>query len=71
MPLWYDRLMEVRNLWTRKWFFYYARVNVYYRNHQYAGTIIKKLDPVSYHLIRWIHGEEELKRMALTTRLKI
>lgn len=61
---------KIRNLWTRKGIFYYARVNVY-RNHQYAGTIVKKLDFVSYHLIRWYHGEKELARMARTTSLRI
>lgn len=59
-----------RNLWTRKGIFYYARVNVYNRAHQYEGTIVKRLGFISYHLIRWYHGEEKLRSMALTMRIK-
>lgn len=58
-----------RNLWTRKGIFYYARVNIYNRARQYEGTIVKRLDFISYHLIRKIHGMERLNKMAMTISL--
>lgn len=60
---------QARNLWSRRGIFYYARMNVYSR-HVYQGTITKRLDFMSYHMILWMYGEEYLNRMATTIRTK-
>ena len=52
------------NPWKRKGLFYYATLTVY-GNAVVRGTVKKKLDFVSYHLIMWIHGESKLRAMAL------
>lgn len=53
-----------RSFWQRKGFFYYAKIN-YYSGGELLGTITKKLDFVSYHLIRKIHGVKGLNDMAM------
>lgn len=58
---------EVIHYWKYEGIFYVARMNVY-RNGVYRGTIERHLDFISYHLIRWIHGEEKLKEMATDLR---
>lgn len=56
-------------MWNRKHLFYYARCNVYSR-HIYQGTITKRLDFISYHMIKWWYGEQYLIRMATTIKIK-
>lgn len=58
------------NLWKRKGFFYYAKLNVYGGNGSLKGTVTKKLDFVSYHLIKLVHGQEKLNQMAMTSIFK-
>lgn len=55
-------MANIVKLWERKGFYYYAYIYINDRYHQ--GTIVKKLDYISYHLIRLIHGEERLMDMA-------
>ena len=50
-------------IWRREGFFYVARVAVY-RNNVLWGDVERRLDFFSFHLIRWIHGEEKLRAMA-------
>lgn len=49
-------------LWERKGIYYYAYIYINERSRQ--GTIVKKLDCISYHIIRLIHGDERLMDMA-------
>lgn len=58
-----------KNPWTRKGWFYVATVNIYSGLNregygQYIGTVTKKLGFITYHFIRWIHGDEVLRKMA-------
>ena len=55
--------------WKRKGLFYYATLNVY-TNNALRGTVTKKLDFVSYHLIRLIHEQEKLENIALSSYFK-
>lgn len=50
--------------WKRKGFAYYAYIHISDSNGRYNGTINKKLDFISYHLILWFHGEKKLQEMA-------
>jgi len=50
------------NPWNRRGIFYIANVRVF-RNHQYVGTITKRLDFITYHLIKYFNGEERLIQM--------
>lgn len=49
--------------WKRKGFFYYAMLQAQKRGR--LITITRKLDFISYHLIRLIHGDDKLIDMAL------
>lgn len=50
------------SIWNRKGLFYYAYLA--WKAGSRTGVVEKKLDFVSYHLIRLIHGEERLEQMA-------
>ena len=55
-------MANIVEFWKREGFYYVSRI---YVNDQWSrGTITKKLDFVSYHLIRLIHGEKGLREMA-------
>lgn len=52
-------------LYHRDGFFYKAETSWEYSDHPgIRVTINRKIDPVSYWLIRWLHGEEKLQQMA-------
>lgn len=51
------------NGWTRKGWFYYAYLA--WERGPYRGTVERKLDFISYHGIRFFHGDEGLKRIAM------
>lgn len=50
------------NPWSRNGFFYTCTKQ--YANNGYVLFHTKKLDIISYHLIKWIHGEAKLIEMA-------
>lgn len=53
--------------WTRKGLFYYAYIDVYKTwgpTKIHVGTVERCYDFVTYHLIKWIHGEEEMQKLA-------
>lgn len=52
------------NGYTRVGFFYYAVTKFEYESGPYI-TVTKKLGFFSYHFIKWIHGIEKLKDMAI------
>jgi hypothetical protein len=52
----------MRNPWIRQGFFYICTKQ--YAKRGFVLHHTKKLDFISYHLIKWLHGEEELLRMA-------
>ena len=59
------RKQRMKNPWTRKGLVYHAKINVYGgRTHVFRGTVHKRLNVVSYHAIRLIHGEDRLISMA-------
>ena len=51
------------NPWTRQGLFYTASLQARMTNGG-VFTITRTLDFVTYHLIRWVHGEQELIAMA-------
>lgn len=53
-----------RSYWKRKGLFYYATLQ-FFRGQQSIGVLTKKLDFVSYHLIKVFHGTKGLNEMAL------
>lgn len=55
--------------WKRKGLFYHTSISVY-RTNGYIFTSSKKLDLISYHLIKLIHGQEKLDNMAMDSILK-
>lgn len=55
-------------MWHREGLFYVARLN--WIRGSYKGTVEKRLDFISYHLIRYFHGEQKLRDMALNSVLK-
>lgn len=59
------KLEKALNLWERRGCFYHAELDLWVEG-KVMGTMIKKLDFVSYHLIKLIHGESKLRDMALT-----
>lgn len=58
------------NPWKRKGLFYYATYDFYTGGGIFVCKSKKKLDIVSYHVIKWWHGEEKLRSMALNTAFK-
>lgn len=54
--------MMRRSVWKRKYLFYYT--TLYISRGHFHWTIVKKLDFVSYHVIKWIHGVKGLNEMA-------
>lgn len=55
--------------WHRKGLFYYTFLHVY-GNGILKGIVTKKLDFVSYHLIKWWHGQKKLDLMAMDSYFK-
>jgi len=56
---------QLKNPWTRRGLIYRAQTNVFDgRTYRYLGTFTTKMNFISYHLIKWWHGEEELVRLA-------
>jgi hypothetical protein len=53
------------NPWQRRGWFYYATLTVIRGG--YTWNVTKKLDFISYNVIKWIHGEEKLSDMAMKT----
>lgn len=58
----YD-MAKTTNGWYRDGLFYKTNVHVY-RHGRLYGKITRKLDPISYHLIKLIHGDRKLREMA-------
>ena len=54
---------SMNNPWKRKGLFYKADFRIY-RNGRIIGDYTKRLDFISYHVIKWIHGEKKLIDMA-------
>jgi hypothetical protein len=50
------------NPWTRKGLNYVVNFRMY-RKHVYVGTHTVKYFFITYHLIKWFKGEEELIRL--------
>lgn len=50
-------------LWQRKGYYYYAYI--YINTRTASGTITKRLGFFTYHLIRFIYGDDALKDMAM------
>lgn len=57
------------NPWKRKGLFYHASLNIYGGSNVYLCTVNKRLDFVSYHFIKWIHGQGKLNQMATNSFL--
>jgi hypothetical protein len=60
--------------WKREGLKYVATTDAYRilpdgRKH-HVGFYYKKLGFVAYHLIKWIHGQEKLDKMALNTSIE-
>lgn len=51
------------NPWTRKGLYYQVSWRMYNKAHQYVGTHVVKYFFITYHLIKWFHGEQELIRL--------
>jgi hypothetical protein len=60
---------SVIKFWERKGFSYYAYIYLYRDDGRSMGTITKKLDPFSYHLIKLIHGEKGLIDMVCNSEI--
>jgi hypothetical protein len=58
----------VKSLWTRHGLFYYATVQIF-RGQRSVGNVTKKLDFLSYHLIKRFHGVKVLNHMAMKTAI--
>lgn len=59
------------NPWSREGLFYVARLalnRIDDEGRYRKAYMTRKLDFISYHLIRWYHGEEKLIDMAYDTR---
>lgn len=54
---------NVVHLWNRKGFYYYAYIYLY-KEGKYFGTITKELDFITYHILRFLHGEQKMIEMA-------
>lgn len=50
--------------WKRRGLIYYASIHICDHNGRHNGTITKKLDFISYHLIKILHGKKKLREMA-------
>jgi len=57
----------MNNLWKRKGLSYVAKVSVYLLSGE-KYVIERKLGFISYHLIRWYHGDQKLKKLAMDTK---
>lgn len=47
--------------WKRKGLFYYYEFDILDSN--YFWRLTKKLNFFTYHIIKWVHGEETLEKM--------
>lgn len=56
--------------WKRKGLFYYANLELFSGFGMHLGTVTKRLDFVSFHVIKWIHGDRKLLDMALNSIFK-
>lgn len=59
----------VKSLWARKGIFYYSTLQIY-KGPTKVGAVTKKLDFLSYHLIKRFHGIKGLNEMAMKTTMK-
>lgn len=61
----------MRNPWQRRGLYYVCRYNIYgaggAKPLKLLGQVSKELHFISYHLIKWIHGEQKLIEMAKVT----
>jgi hypothetical protein len=57
----------MKQRWFREGLYYVAKTNVYRGTEHW--TVTKKLFFITYHLLRWIHGDAKLHEMAARVKL--